>query len=77
MADLNDKPETKPKRRVGRPAVYKFAKLEVGDTFTVSADDRHLARAAATTHKKRHAGWNYRSEKLKEMQGAVRFTRTA
>ncbi len=65
MADLDQKPEPKPKRRVGRPAVYKFAKLEVGDTFTVPA------------HKKRHPGWNYKSEKLKLQHGAVRFTRTA
>ncbi len=80
MSDQQDEPDKKDKpakRKVGRPAVYKFGKLEVEDSFLVDAEDRHLARAAATTFKKRHPGWNYKSVKVSEPKGAVRFTRIA
>ncbi len=61
-------------RRPGRPALYKFNKLEVGDPFFVDVADRHLARAAATAYKARHPGWDYKSETVGEL---IKFVRTA
>lgn len=58
----------------GRPAIYPFGLLQVGDSFLVDADAAGHARLAASAWKRNHPGWNYVSRA--ETSG-VRFWRTA
>jgi len=58
----------------GRPAIYPFGRMKVGDSFLVMADRAPRARLAAAAHKRLHPGWDYMSRKE---GGCVRIWRTA
>lgn len=47
----------------GRPAIYPFASLAIGDSFTVPASDAPKARLAASSWKRFHPEWGYASRK--------------
>lgn len=64
----------KEKKQMGRPSIYPFAKLAVNESFLLDEVRASWARAAATTYRMRHPGWNYKSKKEGDQ---VRFTRTA
>lgn len=64
----------------GKPRLYPFPDMEVGDSFEVVFD--HLtnaspasARNAAQTYKRNHPGWDYAARKTGV--GVVRIWRTA
>lgn len=68
------------KRRVGRPSIYHFHRLQVGDDLLFMNSERHEARGAAHAYKLRQAKkgivWNYRSEKHTDGE-RIRIWRTA
>ena len=45
----------------GRPAIYPFASLAIGDSFTVPVIDALKARLSAAQRKRLHPGWDYAS----------------
>lgn len=47
----------------GRPAVYPWNTLAVGDSFWVPAEIRAKTQIAASAWKSRHPGWDYVSRR--------------
>lgn len=63
-------------RANGRPSTFGWSRLrEVGEDLLVMPDEAATARAAASSYKARHPGWDYTSKAMPD--GRVRFTRTA
>lgn len=58
----------------GRPSVYPFERMDVGDSFLVPSDRGMKARLAASAWKRNHSGWDYTSRQ--DVDG-VRIWRTA
>ena len=50
---------TEPRR--GRPSVYPFASLAIGDSFTVPINEALKARLSAAQRKRLYPGWDYAS----------------
>jgi hypothetical protein len=50
-----------PPARAARNEVYPWAKMRLGDSFTVPIDmeTRRRVQSAASIYKKRHPGWDY------------------
>lgn len=57
--------------------IYPWAKLRIGNSFTVSIDPevRRKAQIAASTYKRRNPGWCY-TTRLEHEDGVMRIWRT-
>lgn len=60
---------------MGRPTIYPFAKMAVGDSFEVPAGEAKKARVAANNWKRPHPGWSYTTRTQDD--GSVRIWRIA
>lgn len=58
----------------GRPPIYPFRNMQVGDSIFVPTDDVAMVRNAAASYKTRHPGWNYTT---RASAGGVDIWRTA
>ena len=58
----------------GRTALYPFGRMNVGDSFLVTADMATRARMAAAARKRMHPGWDYTTRKEGD---CLRIWRTA
>jgi len=45
--------------RAGKPAIYPFARLAIGDSFAIESDKAQRLGDAAKMWKRRHTGFNY------------------
>lgn len=53
-------------QNVGRPRIYPFAEMEIGDSFLLPTAEKDRVGQAAKAWKARHGGWNYRTRVLDE-----------
>ncbi len=58
----------------GRPSIYPFGELSIGDSFLVPKSIAHKARIAAGAWKARRPGWDYMT---RAEAGGLRIWRTA
>lgn len=58
----------------GRPRIYPFSTMQVGDSFALPADRANVVRFSASQWKRRHPGWDYTS---RVDGGVIRIWRTA
>jgi hypothetical protein len=49
----------------GRPFIYPFPSMDVGQSFWVAKSDASRAQAAAAKYKLRHDGWGYATKAAK------------
>lgn len=61
--------------RRGRPSLYEFNRLEIGDHYLIPPSHAVSAGASASYYKRRTPGWNYSNHKLPD--GSVKITRVA
>lgn len=47
----------------GRSPLYPFAAMPIGGSFAASPDEADKISCAARAWKRRHPGWNYRTQK--------------
>jgi len=58
----------------GRPNIYPFETMKIGDSFFAAPDVSAKAVMAVKAWKRNHGGWNYTTLKV---DGGVRIWRTA